>query len=235
MSGRKFFLQKDIHGDPNVGLYGFATDSYAIAGVHDRRFLEELEELLQVRVYTTSLLRLDLLRIFVTGNSRHIVAPGFIPDSDMESLRSIAKMAGAEVVVVDTQHALGNLILMNDHGAVISPLIKKHREELEKALEAPVAVGQIAMLNIIGSLGFATSRGCLVHPAALGNEADLLEKILKVKVDVGSVSFGSPYPGAGLIGNRNGFLASKNTSGIELERIAETLGFVEAGHDQAKG
>ena len=223
----KFFLQRDFHGDPNVGLYGFATDKYAIVGVHVEKTLKELEELLQVKVYSTSLLKLGLLRIFITGNTKHILCPGFLPDSEMEELRKIADKAKVKLAVINTEHALGNLVLMNDHGALISPLIRKHKEEIQNVLGIPVEAGQISLLNIVGSLGFATSKGCIVHPAALDSEAQLIEKMLKVKVDTGSVSFGSPYPGAGLIGNKNGFLVSKNSAGPELERIAETLGFVE--------
>jgi translation initiation factor 6 len=225
----KFFLQRDFHGDPNVGLYGFATDKYAIVGVHVEKTLGELKELLQVPVFSTSLLKLDLLRIFITGNSRHILVPGFLPDSDMDSLKDIAKKAGVKLAVINTEHALGNLVLLNDHGCLISPLIRKYKEEIQSVLGIPAEVGQISLLNIVGSLGFATSKGCIVHPAALNSEAEIIEKVLKVKVDTGSVSFGSPYPGAGLLGNSYGFLASKNTAGPELERIAETLGFVE-GH-----
>ena len=227
MPEHKFFLQKDFQGDPNVGLYGFATDKYAIVGGASREVMEDLEKLLKVKVHTTHLLKLDLLRLFITGNSKHIVVPGFLPSSDMEELRAIAGKAGVELAVIKTEHALGNMILMNDNGAIISPLIRKHRNVLEKVLGIPVEVGQIALLNVVGSLGFATNRGCIVHPATMNNEAELIEEILKIKVDTGSVSFGSPYPGAGLIGNSNGFLASKNTAGPELERIAEALGFVE--------
>ncbi len=227
MTEHTFFLQREIHGDPNVGLYGFATDKYAIVGIHNEKLLKDLKELLLVPVFSLRLLKLDLIRIFITGNAKHIIAPGFLPDDELDELKSIAKKAGVKLAVINTEHALGNLVLMNDHGALISPLIKKHKEELQNVLGIPTEVGQISLLNIVGSLGFATSKGCIVHPAALNNEAELIEKLLKAKVDTGSVSFGSPYPGAGLIGNANGFLASKNTAGPELERIAETLGFVD--------
>ena len=51
-----------------------------------------------------------------------------------------------------------------------------------------------------------------------------IQEFLKVKVDVGTTNYGSPFVKAGLLVNSNGFIASEISSGPELGRIAEVFG-----------
>jgi len=53
-----------------------------------------------------------------------------------------------------------------------------------------------------------------------------IEDVLKVEGDIGTVSFGSPFVGASLLANSRGFLVSEQTTGPELQRIDEALGFL---------
>ena len=53
-----------------------------------------------------------------------------------------------------------------------------------------------------------------------------LEKLLKIEVGIGTVSTGSSIVSSGVIANSNGFLASSNSSGFEIGRIDESLGFI---------
>ena len=57
-------------------------------------------------------------------------------------------------------------------------------------------------------------------------EKRLIEKTLGVDADITTVNFGSPYPGAGIIANSNGFVVSEKTGGPELGRITDVLGFL---------
>lgn len=109
---------------------------------------------------------------------------------------------------------------------MISPLIKKHKKEIEKFFGVQCETSTIAGMNIVGNLGFATNKGCLLHPKAREKEKRVIEKTLDVDADICTVNFGSPYPGAGLIANSNGFVVSERTSGPELGRITDVLGFL---------
>jgi translation initiation factor 6 len=114
---------------------------------------------------------------------------------------------------------------MNDNGIVIPPTLKRLQNQLEKFFGLPCNITTIAGLNPLGSLGIATNKGVLVHPQITDKEAKMIERTLEVPLDVGTVNFGSPYPGSGIIANSHGFVAGTSTSGIELGRIAETFGF----------
>ena len=51
-----------------------------------------------------------------------------------------------------------------------------------------------------------------------------IEQLLKVRVDVGTVGYGSPFIRSGVIVNSKGVLYADGTTGAELGRIEEVFG-----------
>ncbi len=216
-------LRTNFDGDPNIGLYGFATDKYCISG--RGRYSDKLKEVLGVTVHAFDVFNMDLVRIFCTGNSTGVVIPYILGEYDSTVFDRIKRHF--EVLVIRDNHtSVGNLILLNDKGIILSPLLKRHKKDVEKFFGLGCAVTTIAGVNIVGNLGFATNRGCLLHPKVREKEKRLIEKTLGVDADITTVNFGSPYPGAGLIANGNGLIVSEQSSGPELGRITDVLGFL---------
>ena len=216
------FLKINFDGDPNVGLYGFATDKYCFVG--SDRYTSKIKNVLGVKTYAFPLLNMDLVRIFCTGNSSGMIMPQVIEDYDPVA-EKIKK--NVQTLVINSRYSsVGNLVLMNDNGILISPLIKKHLREIEKFFGLRCEITTIANMNLIGNLGFATNKGCLLHPKVKEREKKVIERMLGVDADITTVNFGSPYPGAGIIANSNGFVVSENCSGPELGRVTDVLGFL---------
>jgi translation initiation factor 6 len=212
-------LRTNFSGDQNLGLYGFATDKYCFLGIPGKK----IKPVLGVPVYMCPILNTYFSGIFVAGNSQGIVISKPVKDYDMHRLRQHFK----NILVLKTKYnALGNLILMNDNGAIISPLLKKNRHEIKHFFGLNCEVSTIAKQRIAGNLGLATNKGCLLHPKVRQYEKKVIEDVLGVSSDIGTVNFGSPYPGAGMLANTNGVVVSERTSGPELGRIAEVFGFV---------
>ena len=211
------FLRTDFYGDPNLGLYGFATEKYCLLGFKSK-ITKRVKKVLKVPVHSHNVMNTSLLGIFLAGNSSGVIAPKILGDE----VDSIKKSFNA--LVLDSRYtALGNLVLMNDKGIVISPLLKKEKNRIKKFFELPCEVSKLGNSKVVGSLALATSRGCIVDPRAREKEMVLLKRVLKVDVDIGTVNFGSPFVKAGLIGNSNGFIVSSMTSGQEMGKIAEAL------------
>lgn len=227
MTTHSFYTALNFHGDPNIGLYGFATEKFCLVGPSNGKLdlHEKLKNTLNVPIHNISVLHLDLIRILITGNSKNIVVPNFLFDRDITALEQTLKKYKASVHVIESELALGNLIILNDNGIVISPMLRKLQQDFEKAFGLRCGVTTIAGLNPLGSLAIATNKGCLVHPQIKESEAKIIESVLGVSIDVGTVNFGSPHPGSGIIANSKGFAVGSSTSGPELGRIAETLGF----------
>ncbi len=209
------FAKVDINGDPNIGLRGFATDSYLLCGC-------EIPEscILGVEVVKTTLFQTELVGLFAAGNSYGIVTHKLVEEEEVKKIKAFLDL---NILLLDTREtAIGNLILCNDKGCIISPLLKEHKKEIESTLSCEVEVSTVAGLSIVGSCGIATNKGCLLHRDVKEEEAEVIEGVLKVRVDVGSVG-GSPFVKAGIIANSNAVLVGNTATGPELERIFEVL------------
>jgi len=73
----------------------------------------------------------------------------------------------------------------------------------------------------------ATNRGVLCHPKATDDELDAVESALGVRADIGTINYGAPLVGSGLVANDNGYVVGRETTGPELGRIEDALGYLE--------
>jgi translation initiation factor 6 len=215
------FLRTNFNGDPNIGMYGFATDKYCLLGMEpNHKNLQKIKDTLKVEVITTSISETDLAGLFAAGNSKGIIVPKITQDYELRKLKS----CGLNVHVLNSKDtALGNIILCNDHGCIISSPLNKFRKDISDALCCEVVVGEVAELEIVGSCAIASNIGCLCHREAKEEEIKRLEEILKVRVDVGSVSYGTPFIRSGVLVNSNGVMFSEQTTGAEVGRIEEVF------------
>jgi translation initiation factor 6 len=91
----------------------------------------------------------------------------------------------------------------------------------------PVERGALAGVRTVGTAAVATRSGVLCHPEASDAELDHLEEVLGVPADVGTVNYGAPLVGSGLVANDAGYLVGGDTTGPELGRIEDALGYVD--------
>jgi translation initiation factor 6 len=215
------FLRTNFNGDPNIGMYGFATDKYCFLGANvQQSLLQRVRETLKTEIVSSTISGTELTGLFAMGNSNGIILSKIIEDYEVKKL----KENGLNLKVINSNEtALGNLILCNDKGCLISGSLKKFQKEISDVLGCEVEIGKIANLDIVGSCGIASNIGCLCHREAREKELKKIEEILKVKVDVGSVTYGTPYVRSGIIVNSNGVLVSDPTTGAEIGRIGEVF------------
>jgi translation initiation factor 6 len=216
------FSKAKFNGDPNVGLYGFATDSYCLLGLTpQKKVLNHLRKIIGTKVKITTLAGTELLGLFAVGNSNGIILPKIIEDHELKKLK---KMFNLNMEILKSKEtALGNLILCNDKGCIISRSLSRFKKTIADVLGCQVAIGTVAGLNIVGSTAAATNVGCLCHREAKEKEMKKIEQFLKVKVDVGTVGYGSPFIRSGIIVNSKGILYSDGTTGAEIGRIEEVF------------
>lgn len=216
------FSRTSFNADPNIGLYGFATDSYCLLGFEPHeKILERIKESLGVKIIFSSVASTQLSGLFSAGNSNGIVVSKLVEKYELENL----KKRFENILVLNSDFTcVGNLILVNDKAAIISHHLKKFSNEISDCLGTPVEEGTVAGLEIVGSAAAATNLGCLCHSSATEEEMKKIEELLKVKTDVGTTNYGSPFVKAGLLTNSAGFIASEISSGPELGRVAEVFG-----------
>jgi translation initiation factor 6 len=211
-------LRANFEGDPNLGLFGFATEKFSLIGIAS--CLAKAEKELKTKAHFFPAFNTGLLGIFAIGNSSGIVISDYIDQIERDNIPIDA------LYLKSNYTAFGNLILMNDMGIILSPLLRRERQKIAEFFKLPCEVGTVAGSVIVGKTGIATNKGCLLHPSVKKSEMKQIEEVLGVQCDIGTVNFGSPYPGAGIIANSQGCIVSEQSSGPELGRIVESLGFL---------
>jgi len=214
-------------GSASIGVYSLVTDKIFITSKSvPLKKAERLSQLLKTRLVHTSIGGSILAGALACANSNGILLPNLMRE---EELTVIRRCFEGNITVMDTKKtAYGNLILANDNGALVDPRFKSpEMQEISETLGVEVARGEIAGLPYVGSLAVATNKGVLAHPLLKDSERVLLEDLLKVPVDVGTVNCGIPYVGTGLICNQHAAIAGLLTTGPEIFIIGNALDVVK--------
>lgn len=206
----------DFKGSENLGFHAVVTNKYILVPQDfNRRDIFEGLEVIETKVAKT-----DLVGLFSAGNSNGLIVPREI--SDLEKTR----IEDSEVdfkVLESRSNALGNLILCNDKGALISPKLEDFSEEISEALDVDVTIGKISGLNP-GVSAVANSKGAVIHRDASEEDAEMVMEALDLEdIDIGTVNMGSPFVGSGAAGNDGDLLTGENTTGPEIGRFDRTL------------
>jgi translation initiation factor 6 len=216
----------DFNGDPNIGLYGIATDEFCLLGKSvPAKYIKKIEETLGVPVYQVKLYGTDLIGIFAVATSKGILIPDIVFDYELEALQ---KLPINFTTIKTTKTALNNNILCNDKVAFVSKdYTKTEVETIKKSLGVNVVPTNIARTNLPGSCGILTNKGAILNSNAMSAEIRVIEKELGFEIGLGTVNRGSNFVGSGIIANSNGFIAGSLTSGSELMRVDESLRLLE--------
>lgn len=206
-------IQKySYRGDENIGFFATVVGDTAVVAPEFDQFFDE-----QVETYAG---RTRLLGLYTAGNSSCLLVPDVMTDHELEGLD-----VEVEVVEIDSRrNALGNMILCNDKGALVSPRLEERKEEIAEALGVEVKVGKIAGLPNPGVCGVSNGKGAVIHREASEEEAEKVKEVLQVNsVAIGTVNMGSPYIGSGILCSEEKMLVGENTTGPEIGRFDTTL------------
>jgi translation initiation factor 6 len=207
----------EIERNPYIGAFGITNEEITLLSVD---FTEEKKKIvgdtLSTEVFLTTIARTNLIGILTAGNSNGVVLPYNVEDYEISKLKKFDIKMG----ILSTKFtALGNMILCNDKGAVISGKLKKEAKLIEDTLDVETFVSDP---NNFGSMGLCTNNGSLVHPS-LSEMVDGLEKALKVEVDIGSANRGVYYLGMCVLANTKGALVGNLSTGPEINKIEDIL------------
>ncbi|MEO2152396.1 MAG: translation initiation factor IF-6, partial [Thermococcus sp.] len=103
---------------------------------------------------------------------------------------------------------------------------REEARKIEDILGVPVERGVIADYTAVGSVGVVTNKGGLVHPEATDEELEWLSDLFKVDIYVGTANMGVPFVGSCMIANSHGVVVGHLTTGPEIVKIEEALGFL---------
>ena len=215
-------------GNPNIGVYVAASEDFALVPPEASDKLEQaIKRNLSVEVLRASIGSSPLLGVFCVMNSKGVLLGNIAREEEVERIkRGLGDRVVVEVLEGVKENAIGNMVLANDKGALVSPLLPKEAlRVIADALDVEVVQTTLGGSTLVGALGVATNKGVLLSPIASEEEVNLAVSVLKTaKGGFGTVNKGSIFVRSGIVANSKGALVGFETTGVELMRIQAVLG-----------
>ena len=219
-------LQKDLFNSPYSGVFCATNDLVTLVppGIPDDD-MEAISEALGTKVEVITIGGSSVLGTLIAMNNKGILVSNLITTLELEKLEEITAALDLNLgVLSERSNAIGNNFLLNDSGGFCNErLSKQSKVESEKIFEVEITSQSLNGMDTLGMIGCANTKGGLCHPEISDNEKEVMEKVLKVPVMEGTVNFGMPLVGAGIISSSKGAICGRQSTGVELGRVEEAL------------
>ncbi len=218
-------LRAAFSGSSYVGVFARATDACLLVRPDiDTTLQEDCSDELDVPAVATTVGGSGTVGALAAGNSHGLLVSSRVRERERERITDAVGLPVTELP--GRINAAGNVVLANDHGAYVHPDLPRDAvKAVGEGLDVPVERGDLAGVRTVGTAAVATNQGVLCHPKSTDEELDALEALLDVPADIGTINYGGPLVGSGLIANSNGYIVGEETSGPELGRIDLALGY----------
>jgi translation initiation factor 6 len=220
-------LRAAFFGSSAIGVFARATDDCVLVRRDaDEELREALGAELEVPPIPTTIGGASTVGALSTGNENGLLVSNRITDAERETIAATTDLPITELP--GRINAAGNVVLANDSGAYVHPdLPREAIRAVKDGLDVPVERGELAGLRTVGTAAVATDEGVLCHPKTTDGELDFLEELLDVYADIGTINYGGPLVGSGLVANDAGYVVGEDTTGPELGRIEDALGYLD--------
>ncbi|UCG00525.1 MAG: translation initiation factor IF-6 [Candidatus Heimdallarchaeota archaeon] len=205
----------DFLGSIHIGVKMLCTENNAFIPHNTPLNLQNLvHRALKVEITQVSD---SIIGSLAVGNSFGSIVSSVLSSEVLNELKS----ADLPIYQSSEFFAFGNVVLVNDFGGLISPIVPLPiQKAISDTLNIPLEARTIANSDLVGSLAFVTNNGGLFTPLASEEEIIEMKEILHLQqVGVGSVNKGSEFVASGIIGNTKGLLVGRETTGIETMEI----------------
>ncbi len=219
----------DINGNPFIGVFCRQVGELSLCPMDTPdEFVELMDKVLGLKVIRTASGNTNIHGSLVAANSHGLIMPYFYHKEDIEKVM-MENSSEIVIEVSDDPHtAWGNNVLLSDKVALVNPELQKESFKLiEDTFQVEAVKGTIAGIKTIGSIAVLNSKGMVVHPKASEMDLEKLKDLFKVDTYISTANFGSPYLGASMIANDQGALVGSKSSGVELNRIENSLDIID--------
>lgn len=219
-------IQTRFQGRESLGVYGRCTDDRCLVPpTFSDSVTEQAREALEVPVDAVTVGGTSILGALVAMNANGVLVADIVSERERKQLEELGLDVGELGGVVN---AAGNAVLCNDRGAIVDPRCPRELfDTIEDVLDVPVEIGTVGGVRTPAAAALVTNRGALVHPKATEAEVATVEDVLGVDAMPGTVNHGSPYVGSGVLANSSGALIGTETTGPEMNRLEDALGYLD--------
>lgn len=229
-------FQANYEGSPEIGAYSLLTNTYALIGKSTNRiFYSYLQSSLTIPICETFINQITTVGSFTVGNKHGLLLPHNTTDVELQHIRNSLSNTVKVKRVNETFNALGNVILVNDHVALVhADLGSETVEILKDYLKVDVLVMAIGNESLVGTFGRMNNVGLLVQPNVDENEVLELSNMLSLRVIAGTVNRGNNTIGGGVVVNDYvGFVGHRSTV-HEMTVMNAVFGLKNEDEDEMK-
>jgi len=225
-----------IHFENNseIGCFAKLTSAYALVAIGtSNNFIAHFEADLSdhIPVVHTLIGGTRIIGNMVVGNRHGLLVPDQTTDQELQHLRNSLPDSVRVKRIEEKLSALGNVVVCNDHVALVHPDLDRETEEIiADVLKVDVFRQTIADQSLVGTYCALSNRGALVHPRTSAADQDELSSLLQVPLVAGTINQGSSIIGGGLIVNDWCAYVGQDTTATEIsviERIFQIGDFAE--------
>ena len=219
-------LRASFAGSSYVGVFArTTTETLLVRPDLEEELMSDLAEELAVEALPTTVAGSNTVGALAVGNENGLLVSERVTERERDAIEDAADLPVFELP--GRINAAGNVVLANDYGAYVHPeLTDEAVDAVGDALEVPVERGSLGDVRTVGTAAVATNRGALCHPKSREPELEALEAHLDVRADLGTINYGAPLVGSGLLATDAGYVAGEKTTGPELGRIEDALGYI---------
>jgi len=216
----------------DVGVFAKLTNAYcltALGGSQNFYSLFEAELAEHIPVVQTSIAGTRIVGRVTVGNKNGLIVPSTTTDQELLHLRNSLPEGVLIQRVEERLSALGNVVVCNDHVALIHTELDRETEEIiADVLGVEVFRQTIAGNALVGSYAALSNNGCLVHPKTPVEDQDELSALLQLPVVAGTLNRGSDVIGAGMVVNDWCAVCGVDTTATELQVVESIFKLQEA-------
>lgn len=219
-------IQRDLFNSPYSGVFCTTSEKLTLLppGLSEEEY-RDIEEALDTKVEIITVGGSRVIGSLICLNDNGIVCSNIASEREREKIEEIAKKNKMNFMILDDRNnAAGNNLLINNKSGFCNPkIINKNIKKIEETLGIEIISKEFIEIETIGMLGCFSPSGALVHPEINDEDKDIMKKIVGTEVSNGTVAFGMPLIGAGLVCNSKGGVCGTNSTGIELGQIEEAM------------
>ena len=219
-------LQKDHFNSPYSGVFCVTNDLLTLVppGIPDDD-MAAIGDALGTTVEVITIGGSSVLGTLVATNNKGLLVSNLVTSLELEKLEKWCKNLNLNLgILSERANAIGNNFLLNDSGGFCNERLSSSSiKDAEGIFEVAVKSQSFNGMDTLGMIGCVNNNGGLCHPDIDENERKIMQEVLDVPVMEGTVNFGMPLVGAGVITSSKGAVCGRQSTGVELGRVEEAL------------
>jgi translation initiation factor 6 len=220
-----------------IGVFSKLTNAYAlvcIGGSENFYSAFEAELADHIPVVHTSIADCRIIGRMCVGNKNGLLVPSNCTDRELLHLRNSLPDSVVVQRVEERLSALGNVIVTNDHVALVHTDLDRETEDIvADVLGVEVFRQTVAGHTLVGSYMALSNQGGIVHPRTTIEDQEELSSLLQVPLVAGTVNRGSDVLGAGCVVNDWTAFCGWDTTATELSVMESIFKLQDAGPSSA--